>query len=312
MKLRLAVPGLLALVFAAYIVVNWTPDRPLADLIARWAPPPSTFIEVAGMQLHLRDEGLREDPLPLVLLHGTSASLHTWDGWATALSPHKRVIRFDLPGFGLTGPAPDNRYGIADYVRVVMAVLDRLEIRRCMLAGNSLGGYVAWATALENPDRVERLVLIDAAGYAFESESVPLAFRLARLPGLSWMVEHITPRRVVDGSVRNVYGDPERVTDELVDRYFELALRPGNRPALVQRFQQMEAGVLAARIPELRLPTLILWGGKDRLIPPEIARRFSRDIAGSQLVMFEELGHVPQEEDPPRTANAAWSFLGLP
>lgn len=306
------ITGVLLALVGAYTATNWTPDLPLEELVQRWALPPSTFLEAGGMQVHLRDEGPREDSLPIVLLHGTSASLHTWDGWAQALSPHRRVIRFDLPGFGLTGPAPDHRYGISDYVRLVTRVLDRLGVSRCVLAGNSLGGYVAWATALAQPDRIARLVLVDSAGYDFKSDSVPLAFRLARIPGLSWMVEHITPRRVVDASVRNVYGDPARVTDELVDRYYQLALRAGNRPALVQRFRQMEPGALASRIPELRLPTLILWGGKDRLIPPEIGRRFSRDIAGSQLVMFDELGHVPQEENPARTVTAIWSFLALP
>lgn len=108
-----AVLGLLLLavaLIAGGVALAWAPDRPVDSLKARWAPAPSQFITVQGMQVHLRDEGPKDDPEPIVLLHGTSASLHTWDGWVDALKGQRRVIRIDLPGFGLTGPAPDNDY----------------------------------------------------------------------------------------------------------------------------------------------------------------------------------------------------------
>lgn len=295
----------------AGIVATWAPDRPVDALKARWAPPPSQFVAVAGMQVHLRDEGPRDDLEPLVLLHGTSASLHTWDGWAAALRGQRRVIRFDLPGFALTGPAPDGDYSIEAYVRFVGAVLDRLGVARAVLAGNSLGGQIAWSFALAQPQRVARLVLVDAAGYPFESASVPLGFRIARLPLLAPLMERTLPRGLVEASVRNVYGDPSKVTPELVDLYYDMALREGNRRALGLRMAQRLA-VQPERIATLRLPTLILWGGRDRLIPPDNAQRFARDIAGSRLVLFDDLGHVPQEEDPARTVAALQAFLRQP
>ena len=295
-----------------YVHANWVPDRPVAELAGRWAKPPSQFVEVAGMLVHLRDEGPPDDPEPIVLLHGTSSSLHTWDGWVSALKTHRRVIRFDLPGFGLTGPTPDGNYHIDNYVRVVLAVLDRLGVQHCVLAGNSLGGYVAWATALDHPERVSRLILVDASGYPYASTSVPLAFRLARLPVLGPLLTPLLPRAVVEKSLKNVYGDPSRVTPELVDRYFDLNTRTGNRQALIARFQQTQPGALAGRVHELKLPTLILWGGRDRLIPPALGQRFHADIAGSQLVVFADLGHVPQEEDPGRTVVTVEDFLGVP
>ena len=305
--------GLLLLAALAVVAVAsaWAPDRPLETLRARWAPPPSQFLTVGGLAVHLRDEGPRDDPLPIVLIHGTSASLHTWDGWAAALHGERRVIRFDLPGFGLTGPSADADYGIAAYVRFVLAVLDTLQVERVVLAGNSLGGEVAWRTALAAPQRVERLVLVDAGGYAFTSRSVPLGFRLARLPVVRDLAGSLLPRSLVERSVREVYGDPARVEAALVDRYYELALREGNRRALVQRFEQVHPGAAAASIPRLRVPTLVLWGGRDRLIPPEHAAAFGRDIAGSRVVVFDELGHVPHEEDPARTVAEVRRFLGL-
>ncbi|MFA5913008.1 MAG: alpha/beta fold hydrolase [Burkholderiales bacterium] len=304
--LVVAVPLLL---IGAMVAATWEPDRPLAQLKARWAPPPSDFVQVQGMSVHLRDEGPRGDPVPIVLLHGTSSSLHTWEGWAEAFKAERRVIRFDLPGIGLTGPAPDADYRIERYVRFVAAMLDQLGVARCVLAGNSFGGQVAWETALAHPARVDRLVLVDAAGYPFQPLSIPLGFRIARMPLLKRLMEHTLPRRVIEASLHNVYADRGKVTPQLVQRYFELTLRAGNRRALAQRFAQAPEGIHPERIAALKTPTLILWGGRDRLLPPGDTQKFHRDIAGSRLIVFEQLGHVPQEEDPASTAAAVKQFL---
>jgi pimeloyl-ACP methyl ester carboxylesterase len=290
-------------------LLNWAPDRPVGELTARWAQPPSTFLEVVGLQVHLRDEGRRDDPTPIVLLHGTSASLHTWDGWVAALAPARRVVRVDLPGFGLTGPAPDDDYRIERYVEFVTALLDALGIERCVLAGNSFGGWIAWETALATPGRVAALILVDSAGHPRESESVPIGFRIARIPLLNRLMEVTLPRGVVESSLRNTYGDPSRVTPELVERYYELTLREGNRAALASRFADARSSPRIAQLPQIAAPTLILWGGRDRLIPPAYGEQFHRDIPGSRLVVFPGLGHVPHEEDPEATVAAVRRFL---
>ncbi|RZT91427.1 alpha/beta fold hydrolase [Rivibacter subsaxonicus] len=301
---------LLLVLVGGAVALSWAPDRPVESLKARWAPPPSVFVPVAGMQVHLRDEGPRDDPLPIVLLHGTSASLHTWDGWAAELSKTRRVIRFDQPGFGLTGPFADGHYATGRYPGFVLAVLDALGVQRAVLAGNSFGGEVAWQTALAAPGRIDRLVLVDAAGYPLNPQSVPIGFRLARLPLLNRLFESVLPRGVIEASVRNVYGEPARVTPELVDRYYELTLREGNRAALAGRLRAWLPGAEAARIRELKLPTLILWGGRDRLLPPADGASFHADIAGSELVLFDALGHVPHEEDPAATVASVSKFVG--
>ncbi len=295
----------------AGILATWAPDKPVSALATRWAQSPSQFLEVAGMQVHVRDEGRRDDPMPIVLLHGTSASLHTWDAWAQSLSTQRRVIRFDLPAFGLTGPHPNNDYSIAAYVRFVGDVTDKLGVQQFVLAGNSLGGQIAWATALSQPQRVNKLVLVDAAGYPFQSASVPIGFRIARMPGLRVLMEHVLPRGVVDSSVRDGYGDPSKVTPELIDRYYDLTLRAGNRKALAYRMDQRLSGDEAG-IKNLKVPTLIIWGAKDKLIPLDNAKRFAADIQGSKLVVFDDLGHVPHEEDAPKTVAAFKAFLALP
>ena len=315
MGLVLRLVGVLIMLTALALAMARAPEREVETLVARWAPPPSDFIDIKGQLVHLRDEGPRTDPLPIVLVHGTAASLHTWEGWVRTLRTQRRVITFDLPGFGLTGPFGGqyrrDDYRGDTYARFVLDLLDALKVERAVLGGNSLGGEVAWRTAYLAPTRVAALILVDAAGPPFTPLSVPIGFELARMPLLSWVTQWVLPRSLVEQSVANVYGDPKRVTAELVDRYFELALRAGNRRALSHLLRQRVAGEDAERIGTLRVPTLIVWGGRDRLIPPTVALQFKRDIEGSQLVVLDELGHVPQEEDPDRSVRAVRSFLGL-
>lgn len=301
----------ICLALAVALVATWAPDRSVAELRERWAPPPSQFVAIDGMEVHLRDEGPREDAVPIVLLHGTSSSLHTWDAWARELSTTRRVVRLDLPGFGLTGPTPDGVYTLDRYASFMGTVLDRLGIRRCVLVGNSFGGTVSMVTILAMPERVERLVLVDSGGYTMAGVSMPIGFRIANMPILNRVMSNVLPRGVIESSVRNVYGDPAKVTEELIDRYYEITLRAGNRRALVERFRQVPMEGIADSIPKLKLPTLIMWGGRDRLTPPDRARWFERDIAGSRLILFDDLGHVPQEEDPQRTLAAVKPFLGM-
>ena len=167
----------------------------------------------------------------------------------------------------------------------------------------------AKAAHASQPARVGALILVDAAGYAFTPISIPLGFRIARLPVLGQISRFVLPRSMVEKSVINVYGDPSKVTPELVDRYYEMTLREGNRAALLQRLAQLNAGEYAVQLAGLQMPTLILWGGLDRLIPPDNGDAFARDIKGSQLLLFPSLGHVPQEEDPATTVQPVQAFL---
>lgn len=311
------VVGLLLMASALALALSRAPDRSVQSLVARWAPPPSQFIDLHGQLVHLRDEGPRH-AAPLVLVHGTSASLHTWEGWSAELRAQHRIISFDLPGFGLTGPFT-GRYASWGYsgdelARFVLELLDELRVERFAIAGNSLGGEIAWRVASLAPQRVQRLLLVDAAGYELRSESVPIGFRVASVPGLNRAFEWWLPRGLVESSVREVYGDPSRVTPALVDRYFETTLREGNRRALVQRFQAQAQDLQSvpanvARLRALQVPTLLIWGARDRLIPPAWGERFRRDIAGSRLVVLDGLGHVPQEEDAARSVAPVKAFL---
>jgi pimeloyl-ACP methyl ester carboxylesterase len=307
--LALKLLGALLFLTAVAMWLSRAPDWPVESLVARWAPPPSDFIDVQGQLVHLRDVGPRDDAEPLVLIHGSLSSLHTWEGWVKALSPRHRVISFDLPGFGLTGPS-----AIADYrgdtdARFVLELMDRLKVQRFAVAGHSLGGEVAWRTAWLAPQRVSRLILVDATGPDIGPDALPIGWLAARVPVLNRLFDWVLPRSMVVASVRHAYGEPSRVNEALVDRYEQMTLREGNRRALVQRLQQHQRGQDAERIRELKVPTLILWGGRDRLVPLQAGRQFAQDIVGSELVVFDDLGHVPHEEDPLRSVAPVQAFL---
>ena len=297
---------------ATGVWATWETDRQLGQLIERWAPDPSTFWELDGMQVHMRDTGPRDDALPIVLLHGMSSSLHTYEAWQTSLQTKRRVISVDLPGFGLTGPSQQGDYRIDAYTRFVLRLLDSLDLNRVILVGNALGGEIAWQTAVLAPDRVRKLVLIDSDGYQPAVLSMPMAFQLASMRGLRWISERILPRSLVAASVHNVFGDPSKASEDKIDRYFELNLRVGNRRALFQRMDQAQFGASAPLIRRVQQPTLVMWGQLDKMISPEQGTLFCRDIPKCKLVTFPSLGHLPQEEDPQSTLTVLQAFLAAP
>src|SRR5262249_33246676 len=280
-------------------------DRPAAEVEKRWGGPPSKFVEVDGMRVHVRDRGAGP---ALVLLHGSNSSLFTWEGWARAPAGARRVIAMDLPGHGFTGPDPRDRYATRDMADFVDRVVAALGVDRFSLAGNSMGGHIAAAYALAHPDKVERLILVDAAGLPRE-EPPPFVFQLASWPIAGRLFGILTPRFIVAANVRAVYGEPAKVTDELIDRYYDLLLREGNRRATRIRLSRTDE-LDASRLRDLKMPVLILWGERDRWILPKYGERYRDAIPGAKLVVFPGLGHVPMEEDPVATAAPVRDFLG--
>ena len=302
------ISSILSLVFLVCLLFGYR-DVPMDDLMAKYAQAPSAFIRLDGMDVHYRDEGNVQDTLPIVLIHGTGASLHTFDEWTDVLKPDRRIIRMDLPAFGLTGPFPDRDYTIAHYVDFMSSFLDALGVKKCILGGNSLGGQIAWRFTLERSEMVDRLILIDAAGYPINSESEPLAFKMAKIPMMNKVLTYITPRSVVRSSVHNVYADKSKISDALVDRYFDLSLRAGNRQAFVDRMTAAHDASYVDQIPTIQQKALILWGDRDALIPTESAYRFHKDLPNDTLVILKNSGHVPMEESPVESLEAVMSFL---
>jgi pimeloyl-ACP methyl ester carboxylesterase len=215
----------------------------------------------------------------------------------------------DLPAYGLTGPNLERIYTQAFYVQFIHEFLTSIKVDRCIIGGNSLGGAIAWNYTSVYPSKVKKLILIDAAGYPMVSESKPIAFTLAQIPVLKHLLNYVTPRFLAEKSVMNVYDDPTKVTDTLVDRYFELFLRGGNRQAFIDRMNFSDYPDHEKKIRALYVPSLILWGENDKLIPVENAQKFQADLPNDTLVILDKTGHVPMEEDPERTVGVIRSFL---
>lgn len=294
---------------SGFVAFNWKNDISVEELKKKYANTESEFIEIDGMQVHFRDQGLATDSLPIVLIHGTGASLHTWESWVNELKNKHRIITLDLPAYGLTGPNKTGDYSQDFYVNFIENFLLKLNIKRCVLGGNSLGGSITWAFALEHPERVGKMILVDAGGYPMVSKSVPIAFQIARMPIVGDLFKYILPYAVIEKSLQNVYVHDDRITPELIERYYDLASRTGNRKAFLDRMRSSIKNDNYLKIKTLTMPTLIIWGKEDGLIPLDVAEKFHKDLPNDTMIVFKDLGHTPMEEDPMKTVKAVKDFL---
>jgi pimeloyl-ACP methyl ester carboxylesterase len=264
-------------------------------------------MQIGGTSLRVRITGPHEAPA-VVLLHGFGSSLETWESWAQRLSDDYRVVRFDLPGCGLSEADRSGSYGDARSLELVKALMDALGIKTAVLVGNSMGGRIAWRFAAAFPERTRKLVLISPDGFAspgFQYGKAP------QVPATLQLMRFFLPRTLLRTNLAAAYGDPHRLSDAVADRYYELLLAPGNREAMIQRMQQ---SILEDPVPLLRrisAPTLLLWGKKDRLIPFANSADYLKAFADAQLVAFEDLGHVPHEEAPGESLPAVLHFISF-
>jgi len=259
---------------------------------------------IDDLKVHYRDEG---QGMPIVLIHGTSSSLHTWEDWTKVLIQTHRVIRMDLPAFGLTGPNANHDYSMEYYARFLDQFLTKLAIDSLYLAGNSLGGQIAWYYTSDHLDKIKKLVLLDPAGF-YDAEKIPFVFKLARTPLINQLVGKITPKYFIEKNLKEVYFDTEKITDSLIERYHDLTLRVGNRAAFIAKANQPMIDH-TARLKLITTPTLILWGRNDHWISVAHATRFSKDLPHSKVEIMEETGHVPMEERPFESVAHTLQFL---
>ncbi|EJF53063.1 putative hydrolase or acyltransferase of alpha/beta superfamily [Saprospira grandis DSM 2844] len=276
----------------------------LRDLLFKYTTDASRFLVVDDMLIHYRDEGSGE---PLLLLHGAFSSLHTYNEWTKYLKSHYRVIRLDLMGFGLTGPNSTGNYTMENHIRVLKQFLDILGLEQFHLVGNSLGGWISWEFAYRYPQRVRKLVLIDAAGF-MEEENVPLPFKLAQAPIFGRVVKYVVRKPILESFLRQVYYHSDKVTHALVDRYYELFSREGNNDA----FLKLVNSPYTDHSPFLKYvsnPTLVMWGREDMWIPVHNADRFHKLLPYSWQKIYPRVGHIPMEEIPEESVLDLLHFL---
>ena len=286
----------------------WTPDKPREALEATYAAAPSRFVEAAGLRWHVRDTGPAgaPDAPVLLMLHGFGSSLQTWDAWAADLQARHRVIRVDLPGAGLTGPDPSGDYSDERGVQLLVAMLDRLGVARAALLGHSMGGRLAWRFAADQPERVDRLVLVAPDGFAspgFEYGKPPEVGMAVRL------MRYTLPKAVLRMGLEPAYADPATMTEALVTRYHDMMLAPGVRGALIARMEQMRLQDPRPFLARIAAPTLLIWGDRDAMIPVANAQDYLQALPRASLTVVPGVGHLPQEEAPAAALPALRAFL---
>jgi pimeloyl-ACP methyl ester carboxylesterase len=278
------------------------------DKLKKYTSGKSKFIDIDGLKVHYRDEG--KGPV-ILLLHGVQSSLHTWDGWVDLLQHKYRIIRIDLPGWGFTGPSNFGYRGV-DTVKFLKKFIDAKGIKKLSLVGNSYGGFLSWNYTRDYPATVEKLILIDAGGYPFK---FPLPIVLLTTPIIRELAYLITPsfilKFIVKNSVRDVYGTRSRVTQDAIDRYFDLMMYDGNLKESVKVLTTIkkESETEPVGVNTIKVPTLIMWGKQDRWIPLDVMERFKKDIPHARVIVYEGAGHIPMEEIPDVTAKDANAFL---
>lgn len=283
----------------------WTPDRDRAVLESKYSNNPSDFINVLGVRLHVRDSGPKTAPT-VIMVHGLGSSLHTWDAWAQLLSRDSRVIRFDLPGAGLSGTDPSGDYTDARSVQIVTALLNQLEVARATVIGSSIGGRISWKFAAQEPGRVHKLVLVSPDG--FESRGFEYG-KPPHVPSIIKLMRYMLPAPLLRINLEPAYADPKALSDDTVTRYHELMLAPGVRDALIARMEQTILEDPVPLLQRIEAPTLLLWGEQDRMIPISNANDYVRALKQSTFVRLAGVGHVPQEESPARSLEPIVAFL---
>jgi len=283
----------------------YTPDQPRPVLEAKYHLSPDDYVNVDGIKLFVVDRGPRDAPC-VVMLHGFGSSLQTFDAWAEGLSSHYRVIRLDLPGFGMTGADPTGDYSDARTTKLLAGLLDKLHVAKASFIGNSMGGRFAWEFAANEPDRVEKLILISPDGFA------STGFEYGKAPAVPLMLRalpYTMPKSMLKQTLVPAYAEPTRLSDATVTRYYDFMRAPGVRQAVIDRTAQT---VLQDPVPLLRkikAPTLLLWGEKDAMIPIANSADYLSAIPNAKLVKLPDLGHVPQEEQPGPTLDIVSKFL---
>jgi pimeloyl-ACP methyl ester carboxylesterase len=297
-------------ILAAWLMLRG-PDIPYAALEAKYVGSASRFVDLpGGFHVHYQDEGDPSRPL-LVLLHGFGDSFTTWEGWAPELKTKFHVIRVDFPGHGLTQAPAGYQLSIEGLVEFVDAFAAKLALPKFAVAGNSMGGGVAWLLAVRHPDRIDALILADAAGFPNEKPpaEVPLAFKILQYPIGRAILRNIDNRPLVRQGLKTDVYDKSLITPALVDRWSEFQRAPGHRAILMGVNFGAQTQATAEMLGTIKVPTLVLHGESDVLIEPAGARKFAAAIPGAQLIVYPQVGHLPQIEIPQRSAADVAAFL---
>ena len=310
---RLLITVVILLLIAIAIVLIQTPDTNKEKMIAKYSNQHSKFMQDdTGLRIHYRDQGNKNDT-PIIFLHGSPSSLHTFEPLFEVFDQNYRLISYDHPGHGLTGPNPEHDYTYQGFAKALDLVVSELNLEQFILVGHSLGGWISWRYAAEHPESVTSLVLISASGMpdllADQNRDISFALRVSQSAAGRKLPEYIMPRSMVANSSYKAMYDDELVTDEVIDLFWELMRYPGNRQAFTIRNAQDRDEHLADTAKSIQAPTLLIWGEQDTFVPPSSTKAFSDRIGNTETVLLPNVGHFSMFEAPKKTAQAIEAFL---
>lgn len=266
----------------------------------------SHFADIDGVRIHYQEKGAGT---PLILLHGFTSSTYSWKDVFQPLTKNFRVIAVDLKGFGFSGK-PDGDYSRRAQATLVSHLLDYLKIDKAWLCGNSMGGEIALNLALVNPQRLAGLILIDSAGVEVSGGgSLAPSYLLIPVVGRVVTALALTSDKLVRQGLEKSFYDRTKVTSERVANYYRPLQTRGGQLAAVRARTQANESPIEHDLGKINLPTLIIWGAQDALIPVEAGRKMNQLIKDSKLVVFDSCGHLPQEEMPARVVEEITRFV---
>jgi pimeloyl-ACP methyl ester carboxylesterase len=297
--------GFGAAIVALALYGLWTPDLERAELEKRYVASKAQIIEVDGLQVHYKATGPEGAPA-LLLLHGFGSSLQAWDDWSVKLEQKYRVIRLDLPGFGLTGASPTNDYSEEKDLATLTHFADKLGLEKFSVMGHSMGGKMAWSLAASQPERVQALVLMAPDGFP---ETKDIGTKPYEVPAVMGLIKYVFPKYLVRKSIEPAFSDADALNDALVNRYFDMLRAPGVRGAILNRSNQTIYTDPVPRLKAIKAPTLLIWGEQDQMIPSTNAQSYANVLSNSTTVIVPKLGHLLQEEQPEKGLTAVMQFL---
>jgi pimeloyl-ACP methyl ester carboxylesterase len=288
-----------ALLASAFLSVGvlyglWAPDMKMSELKLRHGSSYQQVLEVDGLNIHYTDTGPRDGPV-LLLLHGFGSSLQTWDAWSSKLEANFRVIRLDLPGFGLTGPSPARDYSEKNDLATLTQFVNKLGLSSFSVVGHSMGGKMAWGLAAAEPDRVKALVLMAPDGFP---QAKDIGHKPYEMPAVMGFMKFCLPKFLVRKSIEPAFFNVNALNDDLVNRYHDMLRAPGVRGAILDRGNQTIYTDPVPRLKKITAPTLLIWGEQDQMIPSSNAKSYAGVLPISKTVLLPNLGHLLQEEQP--------------
>ena len=297
--------GLGTAILAIVMYGLWTPDLERAELEKRYVASSPQMLDVDGLKVHYKETGPQAAPA-LLLMHGFGSSLQAWDDWSLKLEQKYRVIRLDLPGFGLTGASPANDYSEEKDLAILTHFADKLGLEKFSIIGHSMGGKMAWTLAASQPERVQALVLMAPDGFP---EAKDFGTKPYEVPAVTGLIKYFLPKYLVRKSIEPAFAEADALSDARVNRYYDMLRAPGVRAAILERSNQTIYTDPVPRLKAIKAPTLLIWGEQDQMIPSTNAKSYASVLSNSTTVLVPKLGHLLQEEQPEKGLTAVMQFL---